>query len=136
MLEALSNSSIGSLQLSSDSPSPLHPLALSLFDYRPSRTQRLCTMSGRSLSKGTLGLKFMNKVQPKPLISDDSAPAASSSGSATTSKSAATSSATGKGKQQETRTDVKMEVDEKLRPRIVQEGNDWSRPAATVGQSR
>lgn len=34
------------------------------------------TMSNRTLSKGTLGLKFMNRVTPKPLISVEPTPPA------------------------------------------------------------
>lgn len=85
-------------------------------------------MSGRSLSKGTLGLKFMNKVQPKPLISDDQeAPAAAPSASASSSSKSAPVAA-GKAGTPAKKEEKKKEV------RITTEAtNDWTRSAPQAG---
>lgn len=83
-------------------------------------------MSGRSLSKGTLGLKFMNKVQPKPLISDDKeAPAAAPSPAAASSSKSAPVVAGKAG------TPAKKE--EKEVRIVAEETNDWTRSAPQAG---
>jgi len=84
-------------------------------------------MSGRSLSKGTLGLKFMNKVQPKPLISDDKeAPAAAPSASASTASKSAPVAAGKAG------TPAKKEEKKEVRI-LTEETNDWTRSAPHAG---